>query len=409
MDNKTKALVPLKDLQIEKIFTDKNTRGEILNDIKKYALRTVFDTTTTKGRKDCVSHASDVRRSAKAVDKKGLAMTKGMRDEIQRVNEIRTEVNDFLKPIAIEVRSPVTAWEEEDKKKKDKEETRVRELEEKVDAIACYKPRNDAGVPIPPEQATAKQLETSVNELSEIDFKTLHLDEFHEKGINAKKERLIELRSILDFRKEQDQLEESKKKLAEKEAKVKTDKKAIEDTKRKLEEQAEKTEKNRKRGLAVRLQSIKDFEIQSIKDFEENNDNYLNAPSIKQAILALESVIVDESFEELEVEAALKKDSILNDLASQLPIAAKNDAIAAKELKESQQEEARKIVEKEEKEKEEIDSIAKKKRQDDMEHRRTYNREILAVLNDYHFGENEAVTILGLIVRGKLPHVSIEY
>lgn len=70
------------------------------------------DVTTPKGRDALRSFAAEVRREKAAIDKARLRLTKEWRDMVAQANDAGKEINDRLEQLAIEVRKPLTEWEE---------------------------------------------------------------------------------------------------------------------------------------------------------------------------------------------------------------------------------------------------------------------------------------------------------
>lgn len=79
----------------------------------------VVDLSTKKGRDEVRSLAAKVTRSKTMIDKAGLALTKGWRDQTTQVNAARKEIEAKLDALADEVRRPLTEWEEAEKARVD--------------------------------------------------------------------------------------------------------------------------------------------------------------------------------------------------------------------------------------------------------------------------------------------------
>lgn len=73
------------------------------------------DITTETGRGKLRSYAAEVRREKAAIDKARLALTAGWRDMTKQANEAGKEINERLEQLAIDVRKPLTKWEEAEK------------------------------------------------------------------------------------------------------------------------------------------------------------------------------------------------------------------------------------------------------------------------------------------------------
>lgn len=75
----------------------------------------VVDLSTKKGRDEVRSLAAKVTRSKTMIDKAGLALTKGWRDQTNQVNAARKDIEAKLDALADEVRRPLTEWEDAEK------------------------------------------------------------------------------------------------------------------------------------------------------------------------------------------------------------------------------------------------------------------------------------------------------
>lgn len=77
----------------------------------------VVDLSTKKGRDEVRAMAAKVTRSKTMIDKAGLALTKGWRDQTTQVNAARKEIEVKLDALADEVRRPLTEWEDAEKER----------------------------------------------------------------------------------------------------------------------------------------------------------------------------------------------------------------------------------------------------------------------------------------------------
>lgn len=77
----------------------------------------VVDLSTKKGRDEVRSMAAKVTRTKTMIDKAGLALTKGWRDQTNQVNAARKEIETKLDALADEVRRPLTEWEDAEKER----------------------------------------------------------------------------------------------------------------------------------------------------------------------------------------------------------------------------------------------------------------------------------------------------
>lgn len=93
----------------------------VLEQITAEAKSLVPDLTTGKGRKDVASMANKVARSKTLLDGLGKDLVAGRKAEIKKVDEERKRMRDYLDALKIEVRQPLTEWEEEQEQLKAEE------------------------------------------------------------------------------------------------------------------------------------------------------------------------------------------------------------------------------------------------------------------------------------------------
>lgn len=390
MDKTTKELIPLESAKVLEIFSDMKAWETIYEQIKNHVDVVVPDLSKKKNRDSVVSLAAWVTSSKTYLDKERKKLTADARKQIKDVNEMWKVIESKLTALSRKTREPVTLWEKEEKRKKDREDARVDKIQGKIMEIAAYNPQNDEGDYILPEQATAEQLKKAIEALENLAINMIFYQEFLEEAEKTKIKRLEELGSVYKFRKEQEALEAEKRKLADKNAEI--EKKAREQ---------ERIEEKRKTAIQSRIDMIKAYDCSNIK--------WENASAIQHRIKNLEGIIIDESFEDRETEAALLKDKLLEKLQVGLPLAVEADKKAAEELSLKLKAEAEERVEKARLEKEEKARLEKEKREADIEHRRTINRAVLSCLKEAGFNEIQAVKILKLIVADKIDHVTINY
>lgn len=94
------------------LFTDQKRYSEFYEKIKAQVSAHEPDVSTPKGRAAIKSLAFRVTKAKTALDKAGLGLTKGWRDQIALVNESRSKMVEELDELAAETRAPLTAWEE---------------------------------------------------------------------------------------------------------------------------------------------------------------------------------------------------------------------------------------------------------------------------------------------------------
>lgn len=73
------------------------------------------DISTRKGRESLRSYAADIRSKKAAIDKDRLRLTEQWRDMVSQANAAGKEIKEQLEALAVEVRAPLTEWEEAEK------------------------------------------------------------------------------------------------------------------------------------------------------------------------------------------------------------------------------------------------------------------------------------------------------
>lgn len=84
------------------------------------------DTSTAKGRDAIRSMAAKVTKSKTAIDKARLDLTRAWREQTTQVNEAGKKITADLDALAIEVRKPLTEWEDAEKARKERCEAAIR-------------------------------------------------------------------------------------------------------------------------------------------------------------------------------------------------------------------------------------------------------------------------------------------
>jgi len=116
-------LVPIEDMTALAATVEKQP-GIVLLDREKYnawyerlaadAPRDV-DVNTHKGREALRSYAAKIRSEKSKIDKARLKMTEEWRDMVKQANAAGSEIREQLDALAVEVRKPLTEWEEAEK------------------------------------------------------------------------------------------------------------------------------------------------------------------------------------------------------------------------------------------------------------------------------------------------------
>lgn len=93
--------------------------GSVYTKIEKEIAETPVDMTTQKGRDAIRSLAYKIAQTRTGLDDLGKTSTAGLTDVVKAVNEERAEMNETLKKMQADVRAPLTAWEEKEKRREE--------------------------------------------------------------------------------------------------------------------------------------------------------------------------------------------------------------------------------------------------------------------------------------------------
>lgn len=389
MKDKTTELATLEDFAIESIFKDEATREKSLKAIKDYALSVTFDLTTKKGRDACIAHAAKVRRTRLAIEKRAMEVSANLKDRISAVKVIAANAKDYLDPIAEQIRQPVTAWEEEQRLFKEKEENRVKDIKDRIACLGTHI--------LSPTTATAEQLIEAVQSLSEQILSEEVFQEFLEEAQEVKSNQLDQLQKLLDFRNEQDQLERDKEDLRKKQEAAEKKASELAEKERAQKEKEEADEKSRKASINALFQPIHDCDYRPV--------NWENAPLVQEKIDRLMAIEITDAFQEREEEAAILKESILNRLTKNLPLAEEAD----KGKKAADEKRLKDELTLKENEKLAAKKLEDEARRADTEHRRKINKRVIEILMSAGVSESKAIAILKTILHSESPDITINY
>ena len=183
-----------------------NTAETTIEAVRTEALAMVFDTTTAKGRDECISWAAKVTKTKTGIEKLGKALVDPIKAEAKVIDKERKLYRDELEAIKAEVRKPVTLWEEEQAAAKAKVDQHFFELEQ-------------AGVStssVTGELLSEVQLSKKIAHLESI-----NLEDFGDRSEDAEQMTaagLTRIKAALQQRKDADELDELRKAKAKQEA-----------------------------------------------------------------------------------------------------------------------------------------------------------------------------------------------
>lgn len=116
-------------IDLPALFGRADAIDKLIADIEARARAEAPDLTTAKGRAAIASLANKVAKAKVALDEAGKALTDDWRRQTDAVNAERKKVRDRLDALKLEVRAPLTEWEEAEKSRVEALVERVARLE----------------------------------------------------------------------------------------------------------------------------------------------------------------------------------------------------------------------------------------------------------------------------------------
>ncbi len=126
--------LPAVKVELEKAFLNDEYIDNLIKEIRQKASTEVGDIKTAKGRAVYVSMAAKVRSAKVMIDDAGKALVAEMKSRPALVDASRRKVREALDALAIEIRKPVTDWEEEQAQIKADREAKEERLRQEAEA-----------------------------------------------------------------------------------------------------------------------------------------------------------------------------------------------------------------------------------------------------------------------------------
>lgn len=343
------------------------TMDSIIKGVRKKALSYVPDLTTAKGRKGIASNASDVAKLKTRLDGLRKKLVSEWKEKAKLVDIEGKKMRDALDELKIEVRQPLTDWEEA-------EERRKEDIEGWIRAIKLCR--------VLTGNESSTDIEDKLKNLNNFAMDDTLFSEFLEDAKMEKEQSSTvltnKLISLRQYEKDQAELAELR---AEKEKKEQEERVAREAQEKKdAEEQAERERK----ADAKRLK----------KEAEEKAKKKVEAKA-KAEIERIENEKREAIEKQLEAERKVKQAE--QDAKDRARERVADIALARKREREQ--------IEAERLKKEEED----RRRWEDEEHQEKIEAEVLVDLKKCLGNELMAQRALNVIVEGAISHVSINY
>jgi hypothetical protein len=331
---------------------DGNTIEAIIDAIEKEVRSEVPDISNDKGRKRVISLAAKVASSKVALDNMGKELVAGWKAQSKLVDADRKLMRDRLDALKVEIRQPVTDWEEAAAK-------RIEDLQKRVAVIAeLGKSQNEEG-----ESYPLSALKSRLEDLQEVVIDE-SFEEFKLDAMETKEAAMAAIAArIAD-------LEEQARKDAE-----------LEELRRKEEERAQK-----ERDEAIAKEAAEKAAREERERIEKENEQ-----KEQERLAAIR--------EKEEAEQRLKEEQER----------AEREAKEAEERAKREQEEA---VERERKRVAVEEAAAKEeeaKRAADKEHKRKLNKEALECFKQGGLDDDAAKLAVELIAKKMIANVTINY
>lgn len=130
----------------------------LLKEIREQAMSYVPDLSTGVSRKEIASIAYKVAQSKTLIDTAGKELVADLKKKVKAVDDLRKHARDTLDDLKVEVRKPLTEWEEVEEKRKGKIRARIAEI------TALAQTHKEDGKPL-----SAAALKRNLNSLREYE------------------------------------------------------------------------------------------------------------------------------------------------------------------------------------------------------------------------------------------------
>lgn len=397
-------LINLEEVTAVQVFTG-DKLDPLLEQITTEAKSIVPDLTTAKGRKAIASMAAKVARSKTYLDGLGKDLVADQKAAIKTVDAERKRCRDFLDNLKVEVRQPLTAWE-------DAEKARVGALQARLDVIKFLALYSDAETPdsIAMLPMTLDEMKINLTKLESVSVKD-NWEEFAAQAAEAKEESLVRLKAKIAERKayeeQQAELERLRIETAQREQKEREERIA-----REAREQAESEAKDQ----LIRQKLEKEFaekraiqaEHRRVREAEQAKQDAINAEELrKQQEIEAEQRRTEEAdqakrnAEEAEArrikQAAEAEERRLHELA-EADRKAKIQAEQAAQQERNRQEQERRQEEE-----------ARIQREANIEHKKAINNAAMHSLICVGLNEDQAKAVVVAIAKRQISNVTIQY
>lgn len=369
------ALIEGKTLNAAEVFKPGGVRT-ILDGIRQQVATFSGDISTDKGRKEIASLAYKIARSKTALDGLGKQLTDQYRQQAEKVHEERRLITKELDDLALQVRKPLTDWENAEKARVAEHEAALRQLAD----FGVGGELSSADVQLRLEQAKAFAAGRDWQEfkLRASDYMaslTDHLDRRYQLALQREEAERVAAEQAAREAEERRQREERER--LEREARI-------------AAEAAEKARKEAEERAAAER-----------RELEEKARQEAQAIIVEQQRAAREAARIEAARAEAAQRAAVEAERVRVQAEERekqrraLDEAVERERLAGEERARRQREQ---------------EAEDARKREANVAHHRKINREALEDIRaQVEIGEASAKEILTAIANGRVRHVSIAY
>ncbi len=240
------------------LFVEPTQVDDMLNRIEAEARSHAPDLTTLKGRKAIASLANKVARSKTALDNAGKKLTDDARKQVDAVNEERRKIRDRLDGLKVEVRKPLTDWEE-------KEAERVEKLQSDIAKMSPDR------VPV---DATSDDIAKVISIIENISINEEAWQEFTAQAAEEKDASLATLRVRLDARLQRE-AERAELERLRAEAEEQKREAEAEEQKRAAAQEAERIEREKKEAAERAVKEAEERAEREAQELKERHEREL--------------------------------------------------------------------------------------------------------------------------------------
>jgi colicin import membrane protein len=129
----SEELVVLENLNAVELYTANGGTDEILGKIRESVINVIPDVSTAKGRAEIANRSASVSKKKVILIKMGNALKEDLKAQLKPITLETTKVKDYCDALRVEVREPLTNWENDEKERVSELKERLAGLEFSID------------------------------------------------------------------------------------------------------------------------------------------------------------------------------------------------------------------------------------------------------------------------------------